>query len=396
MQSGVNFLVRILYVESAYGFGGSLTGLLHLFPALPKDIEPMLITSFDPSPYVELPSKLIHRQVDIPARPKHPGHWLPGLWDYYRYDVRPWTQSIVQAIADFQPDIIHANNSATVNLGAGLAGRRRGIPTISHQKHFEYPGRLCHWILKRSCYTYHIATSDAVAADMQKLGLDSSRCRRIYEPVQGPTDAQLASRTIHDVPVVAMHSMLVHWKGQHVFLEAVAELRRRNRAPFRAVIAGGTPASDCSYAEQLHAQARQLGLQGLVTFAGHQRNVYDFLSTIDIAVHAAIEPEPFGRVVAEAMLSGVPNIVTIGGGPSEYMQHEVAGLHVPRNDANAMADAIEKLIESPELREQMGRSGREYALREFNPAMINEQTAELYRALLSDSSNGISKRAKIA
>ena len=388
--------MRILYVEAVNGFGGSLTGLLHLISALPENVEPVLITCYDPSRYLELPAGIIHRQVEIPARPKHPGHWLPGLADYYRYDVRPWAQAVDQAIKDFQPDLIHANNSATQNLGTGLAGRKQEVPTISHQKNFEYPGRLSRWILKRSCYTYHIATSDAVKRDLHKLGLDPARCRRIYEPVLGPTAAQLSRRVARDVPVIAMHSMLVHWKGQHVFLQAVAELRRRCKAPFRITIAGGTPANDHTYADQLCQQTEELELGDLVEFCGHQRNVYDFLSGVDIAVHAAIDPEPFGRVVAEAMLSGLPNIVTIGGGPSEYLEDGVAGLHVPRKDVSAMAAAMEKLILNPELRQQMGRAGRKYALREFNPTILAEQTVSVYRELLSESSDAPRSRAKSA
>ncbi len=396
MPGGVDLLVRIVFVEAAYGFGGSLTGLLHLFPALPDDIEPMLITSFDPSPYVELPSKLIHRQVDIPARPKHPGHWLPGLWDYYCYVVRPWANAIDRVITDFQPDLIHANNTAVINLGVGLAGRKRGVPTISHQKDFEYPGRVSRLLLRRSCYTHHIAMSDSIARQLHSLGLDPKRCTRIYDPVIGPTSQQLQSRVSQNVPVISMHSMLVRWKGQHIFLQAVAKVRHRCQAPFRVVIAGGPPSNDTEYSEELHAQCQNLGLDDLVEFRGHQRDIYTYLSTIDVAVHASVDPEAFGRVIPEAMLMGVPNIVTIGGGPSEFLRDGEAGIHVPRNDHNALADAIEKLIVSPELRERMGRAGREYALNEFDPSLIANQFNELYRKISSCPSDRASKRAKIA
>jgi len=385
--------VRVLYVESAYGFGGSLTGLLHLFSALPEDVEPVLITSFDPHKYVELPPGLLHRQVEVPEPHEHPGHWLRGLADYYRYEVRPWSRAIDQAITEFQPDLIHTNNSATINLGAGLIGRKRGVPTIAHQKDFEYPGRVSRWVIGRSCYTHHIATSDSIAAQLYSLGLAPERCTRVYDPVISPSREQLAQRSVNDVPVVAMHSMLLHWKGQHVFLPAVAEARRSCASPFRVVIAGGPPANDTDYADRLRAMTQELGLDDLVEFPGHVRDVYDFLSTVDIAVHAAIDPEAFGRVVPEAMLSGLPNIVTIGGGPSEYIEQGVTGLHVPRNDVGAMAAAIEKLVVSPELRKQMGAAGREFALREFDPATLAEQMVAVYRQVLSRSASNRVKSA---
>jgi glycosyltransferase involved in cell wall biosynthesis len=360
-----------------------LTGLLHLFSHLPADVEPVLLTSFDPHKYIEMPAGLIHRQVSAPKRPPHPGNWLSGLMQYYRYIVRPWQQAVSQAIRDYQPDLIHANNSVTINLGAGLAGWRHGIPTISHQKHFEYPERLSRLVLKRTCFAQHIATSDAVGAHMLQFGLSPERCTRIYEPVIGPSDEDLSRRVANEMPAVAMHSMLVRWKGQHVFLPAVAEVRRRCPQPFRVIVAGGPPADDTAYAEELQQQTTSLGLDDIVQFPGHQRNVYEFLATADVAVHAAVEPEPFGRVAAEAMLAGLASIVTIGGGPSEYVRDGVTGLHVPRNDVPAMADAIERLITDPVLRQNLGQAARQYALREFDPQAIADQTVALYRRILS-------------
>jgi glycosyltransferase involved in cell wall biosynthesis len=377
--------VRVLYVEAAYGFGGSLTGLLHLFTALPPEVEPVLLTSFDPSPYIEMPRNLIHRVVDIPQRPPHPGNWLQGLIQYYRYVVRPWSTAVSRAIIDYRPDLVHANNSVTINLGAGLAARKWGVPAISHQKHFEYPEKLSRLVFSRTRFTHHIATSDFVAAHMREFGLATAKCTRIYEPVEGPKESPLAMRKPHDVPTIAMHSMLVHWKGQHVFLQAVAKLRQRCKAPFRAVIAGGPPAGDQTYPNQLMKLVKDLGLEDVVEFRGHVRSVYDFLAEVDVAVHAAIEPEPFGRVAAEAMLAGLPNVVTMEGGPAEYVQHGVTGLHVQRGNVDEMADAIEALIISPEMRQRMGQAAREYALREFSPAELTNQTVALYRRLVDSA-----------
>lgn len=377
--------MRVLYVEAAYGFGGSLTGLLHLFSALPADVEPILLTSFDPTRYIEMPPELTYRVVNIPERPPHPGHWLPGLIQYYRYVVKPWSQAVGQAIADYQPDLVHANNSVTLNLGAGLAARKSGVPAISHQKHFEYPEKLSRLAFKRTCFSHHIATSDFVGAHMREFGLAANKCTRIYEPVVGPSEDQLANRSEHQIPTVAMHSMLVHWKGQHIFLPAIAKVRQRCSMPFRCVIAGGPPANDQEYANELKMLAAELNLQDFVEFRGHVRNVYDFLAEVDIAVHAAIEPEPFGRVAAEAMLAGLPNVVTMQGGPAEYVKNGVTGLHVPRGDVDALADAIETLIKSPELRQQMGHAARKYALAEFSPTELANQTTQLYRELLMPS-----------
>lgn len=363
---------------------------------MPADVEPVLITGFDPTCFVDMPAGLVCRQVAIRQRASQPGYRLGALFHYWKYNVLPWYRAIDRVIIEFRPDLIHTNNSATINLGAGLAGYRRGVPTISHQKHFEYPERLSRTVLKRSCYAHHVATSDFVAAQLREFGLSARRLTRIYEPVVAPTDEFLAARRINEIPVVAMHSMLVRWKGQHIFLPAVAEVRRRCAQPFRVVIAGGPPANDTDYADELRSLTHQLGLEDLVEFRGHVRNVYEFLRTVDVAVHAAVSPEPFGRVAAEAMLCGLPNIVTIGGGPSEYVRHGTTGLHVPCSDVSAMAEAIHTLVVSPGLRQQMGKAAREHALREFDPESLARQTVALYRQVLSKTGAADSKRVKSA
>jgi glycosyltransferase involved in cell wall biosynthesis len=304
---------------------------------------------------------------------------------YYREDVWSWRPALAELIREFQPDVIHANNSVTVNLAVAQAADKRRIPSISHQKGFEHPGRLTRWIIKRSRFTHHIATSRAVARHLISLGAPASRCTTIYEPVIGPVEVVGERSENHCVPLFAMHSVLGHWKGQHIFLRAVAEVLRRGRTNFAVEIAGASPAGETAYVDSLHELVSQLNLQSHVRFVGHQRDVYAFLSRVDVAVHAAVEPEPFGRVVAEAMLSGLPTIVTAEGGPAEYVEAGVTGLHVPCGDVAAMADAIELLASSPEMRARMGRSARAFAVNEFDPVRLALQVVEVYDRVLRQS-----------
>jgi glycosyltransferase involved in cell wall biosynthesis len=386
--------MRVLYVEAAYGFGGSLTGLLHLFAALPGEIKPMLVTCFDPRPFVDLPPDLLHRQVTIPKRPQSFGSSrLQTIAQYYRYVIWPWSRALDPLIRDFQPELIHANNSLVSNFGVGLAARRRHVHSISHQKGFEHPGRFTRILVKYSRFDHHLATSGAVARHLQTLGLNRDRCTTVYEPVIGPADGVRATPDQHKVPTVAMHSMLVPEKGQHVFLEAVAKLVERGRQPFRAIVAGTSPDGATEYTDKLARMVDQLGLRQIVEFPGHVRDVYEFLSGVDVSVHAAVDKEPFGRVVAEAMLCGLPSIVTADGGPAEYIEHGATGLCVPRGDVGAMADALDQLIASADLRQQMGAAAREFAVREFEPHALAQQVVNVYYRVLRRSAEGAAEPA---
>jgi glycosyltransferase involved in cell wall biosynthesis len=376
--------MRVLYVEMAFGFGGSLTGLLHLFKHLPADVEPVLVTGFDARRYTEIPESLPYEVADIPAAPAGAAGVLRQTARFYRYYAAPWMRHLSGTIRRYQPDLVHTANSVLSNAPAALAGRRRGIPAVGYQKGFEYGGRLNRFVLRRGWFARHIASSVSVAERLFELGLPRERCTVMYEPVEPPPDALVAAgRDGGGPPVVAMYSILQPWKGQDVFLRAVAKLRARYREPLRVVVAGSSPDGSTEYPERLKALAAELGIADVVEFSGHVRDIFPLLARTDVAVHASTQPEPFGRVIAEAMISGVAVVATRGGGAGEIVRHEQTGLHVPMGDADVMADAVERLLRDPELRRSLGRRAREFALREFRPALHAERVVALYREVLA-------------
>jgi glycosyltransferase involved in cell wall biosynthesis len=116
-----------------------------------------------------------------------------------------------------------------------------------------------------------------------------------------------------------------------------------------------------------------LGVSDVVESNGHVRDVFGLLARTDVAVHASTQPEPFGRVIAEAMISGVAVVATKGGGAGEIILDGETGLHVPMGDAEKVADAIERLLRDAELRRSLGEGTRE-----FRPALHAERVVALY------------------
>ncbi|MEM9827946.1 MAG: glycosyltransferase family 4 protein [Planctomycetota bacterium] len=383
--------MRVLFIEAAYGFGGSLTGLLELLRYLPGDMDPIVVAPFDPWEYVDPMPGVKLEVVDVKRPlPKSGGHWIPGLWRYYRDYFRPWYRVTREMIHRHSPDIVHANNSLSINYGVGRAAGRLGVPAVCHQKDFEYDGRLMRMMAGKSPFPHHIAMSKSIQDQLVMLGVERSKCEVIFDPMTSPPEAlyrQRQRRDHHRTPVVAMHSMVIHWKGQHVFLEAVAELEKRGRTDFTPVIAGSPPAGEPGYLDQLKRRSGELGIGERIRWAGHQANVYEFLVDVDIAVHASVDPEPFGRVVPEAMLMGIPGTVSTGGGPAEYVVDGEMGYHAPCGDAGALATAIEKLLDlTPEQRLAMGESARRHAIQQFAPEPLSRQMAGIYSRLLQSGS----------
>lgn len=370
--------MELLFVENVPGFGGSLTGILHLVDALPKWVQPTLLCPFDPNKFTDVPARLRIEIASIDGtRCQHqPSEgFARTLYRFARHNCWPWMREVQRVCRKYGTTLIHANNLVLGNFGAALAGARLGIPVISHQKGYEHNGRLVRSIIQQKWYAHHIATSHSIAEHLIELGVPADRCSMIYDAIIPPDPAP--KRIVNDVPVVAMHSILRETKGQDVFLHAVAKVLARGGTPLRAVIAGAAP-HESPYPDSLRRLAHELGIDEHVEFTGHLRRPFDLLARTDVSVHASVEPEPFGRVAAESMIMGVPVIAAADSGAAEYVETAQAGLSTPPRDVDALADAMIELLSSPARRAEMGGRGLQFAMEEFAPSVIAGQLVRLY------------------
>jgi glycosyltransferase involved in cell wall biosynthesis len=145
------------------------------------------------------------------------------------------------------------------------------------------------------------------------------------------------------------------------------------------VLGDAAPGLDEDYPAELAAVARELAVDGAVEFAGH---VAEPMRGIDVLVHAA-ELEPFGLVMVEAMLAGLPVVAPREGGPVEIVRDGVDGLLVDVTDAGAVAAAVLSLVGDPALRARMGAAGRERALERFTAERMARENWELVARVAS-------------
>jgi len=83
------------------------------------------------------------------------------------------------------------------------------------------------------------------------------------------------------------------------------------------------------------------------------------------------------------MMAGLPVVATEVGGVPELVENGVTGFLVPPRDPDALAEALQKLLNDPELRQRMGEAGREKALREFTLDRMLAGTQKVYEEILS-------------
>jgi glycosyltransferase involved in cell wall biosynthesis len=103
-----------------------------------------------------------------------------------------------------------------------------------------------------------------------------------------------------------------------------------------------------------------------VILTGERSDVAACLDAMDVAIHASIKPEPFGRVMIEAMALGRPVIAPREAGPLAIVVDGETGLLVTPRDANALGAAIATLVGDPVRRRAMGAAARERVDRVFD------------------------------
>ncbi|MCB0199100.1 MAG: glycosyltransferase, partial [Anaerolineae bacterium] len=125
------------------------------------------------------------------------------------------------------------------------------------------------------------------------------------------------------------------------------------------VVVGAPDQSDgTAYAESLRRQAQKNGLAERLHFTGPRRDVPQILASLDILVHSAVRPEPFGRVIIEGMAARRPVVASASGGATEIITNGETGLLTPPGDAAALATALDRLLRDPAGRGQLAAAGR--------------------------------------
>ena len=274
--------------------------------------------------------------------------------------------------------IIYANTQKAMVIGA-LAGFITRRPVVWHLRdivtsdHFDKHRLAVIKLLSKRMITHVIANSNASADALKTLAqLPRSSVSVVYNGIDAaPFDRAAlipvaAYRARYGLPadafLIGSFSRLAHWKGQHVLLEALASMPHAH-----AVVVGAALFGEDAYEATLRAQVLAMGLGDRVHFLGFQSDIAGLMHAMDMIVHTSIAPEPFGRVIVEAMLARRPIIAAAAGGALEIITDGVDGVLVSPGDASALAAAVNRLRADPKERDAIVLRGYSRALGTFGP-----------------------------
>ncbi|MGD0892946.1 MAG: glycosyltransferase family 4 protein [Terracidiphilus sp.] len=222
-----------------------------------------------------------------------------------------------------------------------------------------------------------------VANERTRLALPSGIRGRVIELVENGIDFGIWEGGAADAETSDSHFVflgrLVDWKAVDVVIRALEQVPS---AELEVI-------GDGPMLETWKSLASELGVRARVHFAG-------WLPQLECAgrlrrATALVLPSLYecgGAVVLEAMAMGKPVIATHWGGPADYMDAS-CGIFVEPESYTAMVngftEAMQRLIDSPELAKSMGAAGFERAARNFDWARKIDQVSRIYCALAEKS-----------
>lgn len=277
---------------------------------------------------------------------------------------------VVGAVA---PDVVHTN-SLKAHLLAVPATRLRRRPQVWHVHDIVDgpPLRLLSTAGVVGAASL-ICVSEAVAAPLRpRLG---PRIRVVHNGIEqhraDVRDAQAFREAVgvrDDQVLVTMVGQIAHWKGQDLLVEAARRLRTRADLHFAFVGECLYPENEAAYDARTRSSSSDLGSS--VTWTGRVEPIGPVMAGSDVVVHASRLPEPFGRVIVEAMAQATPVITSdIGAGP-ELVPPDV-GVVVTPDDPMALAAAVAGLADDPARRAAMAARGPGVAARYTVERMVD-------------------------
>jgi len=175
---------------------------------------------------------------------------------------------------------------------------------------------------------------------------------------------------------------LQDYKGQRYLIEACHQLKDKG-VDFTCLLVG-----DGNLRQEIEQQIQQLNLEGYVQLLGRQprQRVSELLASSDVMVLPSVVTESGKKegipvALMEALAVEMPVIATRISGIPELIEHEKTGFLVPERDADALAETLLQVYESPDEVKQYARAGREKVLAEFNLRTNSLKLYELFASL---------------
>ena len=284
-------------------------------------------------------------------------------------------------------DIIHAHyavpNALAAVLAEQISGASPGIITTLHGTDTTLLGQDPAY---RTAIEYALGQSDAVTAVSKSLQAQTRETLNVSRDIEvipnffNPRSAARNREQVRDELGVRDEFLILHMSNMRpgkridLLLRSFAAMRTRDRT--RLLILAGESVEP--YVEMID----RLGLKKHIIIRENEAAVEDFISAADAGLYTS-DYESFGLSILETLYFGKPIVAfDVGGIP------EVAGNGYPLYpfpNVAAIASAMDKLVESPDLAQSLGERGRKHVVEKFSTNIVVDQYESLYRRVRAEN-----------
>jgi len=274
-----------------------------------------------------------------------------------------------------------AHSPAIVQTYMGRATRLTRIPRDKGLVHIARLGG--YYNLKAYRHAHHlIGNTKGICDYLIKEGVSAEQVHYIgnfVEPVPAPdAEEQKKLRLSLKIPenacIIACAARFIPKKGLQDLVCAFAKLKKNN-PDCRLILVGDGPAAD-----SVRKQIRALNLENDVILPGWQ-DPAPYYHLADVLTSPS-RHEPLGNTILEAWACRKPLVATATLGATELITPDQNGLITPVENPEALAEALEQLIQHPEQRTALANDGLKTVTNRFSKETITSQYLELYRELI--------------
>lgn len=382
---------NVLIINQSAELYGSDKALLELLQNYPKDQYNPIVVLHEQGPLTlklkELDIQIIETSVIKVKRGILNAKFLLGL----PFEVVGSFIKIRKGLKGKKIHVIHSN-ATSVFIGAFYAFFFR-IPHIWHvHEIIEKPKRIS--LIYPHIINFFskkvIFNSNATATHFTRILPKIERKSSIIHNGQSRNEEFTGSEQIQAIRknqfhckdnavVIGLIGRISRLKGQKLLLAAYDALLKKGFDNIHLVFIGSAPKGQEFYTENLISKIKTLQIEDKTTILPFTEEIWPIYDSIDIVVVPSTEPESFGLVATEGMLSKKPVIGSNHGGLKEIIVHNETGFLFENKNQKELENYLEELIVSSEKRTRMGKSGLERVTHVFSSEKYISEICNLYR-----------------
>jgi glycosyltransferase involved in cell wall biosynthesis len=290
-----------------------------------------------------------------------------------------------RVIKQVAPDLLHLHSRRGADILGGLAGRLCGVKIV-HSRRVDNPESRFVVAWKYRLFDRVIGISQGIVDILLEEGVPEEKLVCVRSAVDQAAYRKSCNRDWFlkqfalptDAMVIATVAQLIPRKGHRYLLQAMPGLIAQFPDLHWLIFGKG------ALHQELEVQIDEIGLGAHIQLVGFRDDLAAIYPCLDLLVHPALM-EGLGVSLLQAASAGLPIVAVDAGGMPEVVEDGVSGRLVPAGNAAALEEAVQQLLANPELRRQMGASGRARMRRDFSLERMVTSNLCVYHNLLENA-----------